>query len=66
MSTRPTPAEEAAFEIQRLLQALEALANPACCRGASTSRFQVIGRDGKTTDKEVCLCNACGRELPLP
>jgi hypothetical protein len=58
-------ANNAAFEIQRLMQALETLANPGCCRGAAVSVFQVMGRDGKPTGEEVRLCNGCGRELDV-
>jgi hypothetical protein len=51
-------------EIHRLMQALEALVNPGCCRGAGSSVFQVMGRDGRPTGEEVRMCDACGRELP--
>ena len=64
MNAEPIPIELAAgFEIQRLLKNLDALANPACCKGAGTSVFQVVGRDGKPTGEEVRLCDACSREL---
>jgi hypothetical protein len=64
MTTDAVPAEQlASMEIQRLLKSLDALANPACCKGASTSVFQVMGRDGKPTGEEVRLCDACGRQL---
>ena len=62
------PAPKLAFyaaAFQRLLKSLDALANPACCKGASTSVFQVMGLDGKPTGEEVRLCDACGREIPL-
>ncbi|HLF77229.1 MAG TPA: hypothetical protein VJB57_07010 [Dehalococcoidia bacterium] len=52
----------ASLEIQRLMQALETLANPSCCRGSGVSVFQVMGLDGKPTGEEVRLCNNCGRE----
>ena len=55
--------EVARVEIQRLMQALESLANPGCCRGAGVSVFQVMGRDGRATGEEVRLCNGCGRDL---
>ena len=61
MMLQPSPSEEAAFEIHRLLQAIDAIANPACCRGAGTSVFQVLDRTGKPTGEEVRLCDACGR-----
>ena len=57
--------EMASVEIHRLTRALEALINHVCCRGAGTSLFQVMGRDGKATGEEVRLCDRCGRELPL-
>ncbi len=53
----------AAMEIERLRQAIAALANPGCCRGFGTSTFQVMGRDGTATGETVTLCNGCGREL---
>jgi hypothetical protein len=57
------PSEAAATEIGRLLQAIETLANPGCCRGQGKSSFQVMGKDGRPTGEEVILCNGCGREL---
>jgi hypothetical protein len=51
-----------ANEVHRLMQALEALANP-CCRGQGTSVFRIMGRDGKPTGEEVRLCDGCGREV---
>ncbi len=64
MSAESAPIEQlASLEIQRLLKNLDALANPACCKGAGTSLFQVMGRDGKPTGEEVRLCDACGREI---
>jgi len=56
-------ADATALEIHRLMQALDALANPSCCRGVGTSLFQVMNRDGRPTGEEVRLCNGCGREL---
>lgn len=64
MTAKQEPSPDlASLEIQRLMQALEALANPGCCRGAGTSLFQVMGKDGKPTGEEVRLCDGCGREL---
>jgi hypothetical protein len=60
------PAVSAQAEIQRLMQALDALVNPGCCRGAGTSVFQVIDREGKPTGEEVRLCNNCGGETGAP
>lgn len=54
-----------ANEVYRLMQALEALANP-CCRGQGTSVFRIMGRDGKPTGEEVRLCDGCGREVDAP
>ena len=58
-----TQSDTASFEIGRLMQAIETLANPGCCRGHGKSRFQVMGKDGKPTGEEVVLCDGCGREL---
>ena len=55
--------EVAAHEIGRLLQAIETLANPGCCRGHGKSTFQVIDRDGRLSDEEVTLCDGCSKEL---
>jgi hypothetical protein len=63
MMSGPSQRELAAFEIQRLMQTLDALVNPVCCRGAGTSVFQVMGRDGRPTGEEVRVCNGCGREI---
>jgi hypothetical protein len=57
------PSEVVHAEIERLMQALETLSNPGCCRGAGVSVFQVMGRDGRPTGEEVRLCNGCGRDL---
>jgi hypothetical protein len=61
--TAPTQSELVGFEIQRLMRALEALTNPACCVRSGTSSFQVIGRDGRPTGEQVTVCEGCGREL---
>jgi len=63
VTIEPTPAEAGSFEIDRLVRALSALANPECCRGAGVSVFRVLGRDGRPTGEEVRLCDACGRRI---
>jgi NAD-dependent SIR2 family protein deacetylase len=53
----------ARFEIMRLMQAIGAIAGSECCRGAGTTTFQVLDRNGRPTGQEVHKCDACGREL---
>lgn len=55
--------DAAALEISRLLKVLDAITNPDCCQGQSTSVFQVIGLDTRPTGEEVKLCDGCGREI---
>jgi len=66
VQSKPTLQGMASYEIQRLIEAVEALANPVCCRGAGTSTFEVMGRDGRPTGEQVQVCNSCRREIVRP